>query len=125
MRIGKKSGFTIIDTIIEVMFVIAVIAMLAAIFVSYVKKVRVMKIEAQPYISAGNGTFIKTGVKANDDTVKLVLEKVAQFETNHPDLRITGQQIMLSSGGSFKGIFLRHEPRTNSATLLEQTTHGR
>jgi|GEM_PF-584022 len=70
----------------------------------------------------GNGSFINIKKSAGEaDTIEFALNEMKRFENAHPNLRVTGRQVMLSSSGFIMGIFIWHEPK-NNAVVLEQPT---
>lgn len=74
--------------------------------------------------TVGNSSFVDIGKNAEEEGTKiLVLKSINWFENSHPDLRLTGQQVMYDYHGMILGVFLRHEPRTNAAITPELSTH--
>ncbi len=80
--------------------------------------------EAQE-IRIGNGSYIKIGrIATENGTMKFTLKTIERFETAHPDLKITGRQVVFSASNVVMGILLWHEPRTR-AIALEKPTRQR
>lgn len=70
----------------------------------------------------GNCSFLdfSNGGIVNDvGSIESILNKIKRFEADHPDLRITGQQVLISRESRIMGVLIRHETKTN-AIVLEQ-----
>ena len=69
----------------------------------------------------GNCSLIE--MELDNLTIVSALNKISLFESRHPELRVTSQQLLHNDVGQIAGVVLRHEPKTNAIALERLTLH--
>ena len=102
-------------TLVEIIICLAIIGLLASIAGTYVKAKEAGKAKGatSSVVMMGGGTYIQFNpIRQVSESASFasVFSEVRGFETNHPNLKITGRQVIADSSW-IRGVIIWHEPR--------------